>query len=356
MSFLELQNLSLQFGQRVALDNLSLAVLQGEFFSLLGPSGCGKTTTIRLIAGFLHPDSGMILLEGQDIRPLPPDKRNMGMVFQSYALFPHLRVLDNVAFGLKARKVPGVEIPARVRRALDLVNLSGSESRSIFELSGGEQQRVAIARAIVIEPKVLLLDEPLSNLDASLRETTRRQLKHLAKSLGITTVFVTHDQEEAFAISDRVALLWQGSCQQVGTPQQLYHQPANEFVARFIGKSTILSLPCKSIENGNAILALPSGRTLCAQLSSGHWLRPGMTCKVMLRPEALQFDAAGHLSSLGAGRVLEVQYTGSISEFTVEIYGVQYLVTAPNHTPSSGYAVGEEVQLFYSSETVHILP
>ncbi|HVN82929.1 MAG TPA: ABC transporter ATP-binding protein [Terriglobia bacterium] len=356
MSFLELQNLSLRYGPRVALDNLSLAVRKGEFFSLLGPSGCGKTTTIRLIAGFLQPDSGTILLEGQDIRPLSPDKRNMGMVFQSYALFPHLRVFDNVAFGLKARKVASPEIPAKVRRALDLVNLSGSEARSIFELSGGEQQRVAIARAIVIEPRVLLLDEPLSNLDASLRETTRRQLKHLAKSLGITTIFVTHDQEEAFAISDRVALLWQGTCQQVGTPRQLYHRPASEFVARFIGKSTILSLPCKSIENGNAILALPWGGTLSAPLGSSHWLRPGMTCKVMFRPEALQFQSAGHLSSLGEGRILEIQYTGSLSELTVEIQGVHFLVIVPNRSLSQIHSVGEEVQLFCSTETVQILP
>jgi iron(III) transport system ATP-binding protein len=355
MSFLELQNLSLRFDARMALEGLSLAVHQGEFFSLLGPSGCGKTTTIRLIAGFLHPNSGRILLQERDITSLPPEKRNMGIVFQSYALFPHLNVIENVAFGLKARKVPEREIGVKVRRALELVDLPGYEFRPIFELSGGEQQRVAIARAIVIEPLVLLLDEPLSNLDASLREATRRQLRRLAKSLGITTLFVTHDQEEAFALSDRIALLWKGQVQQVGTPQQLYHHPFNEFVAQFIGKSNILSLPCKAVASGFVTFSMPSGKELVAFLRPGIEFKPAVTFKVLLRPEALQFESSGNMARLGTGKIVGQQFTGRISEYEVDCSGLRLTVSEASQSPNRLHPVGEEVQLYYSPETVHVL-
>jgi len=213
MPHLELKNLTQRFGSQTALDGLNLSIEKGELISLLGPSGCGKTTTIRLIAGFLEPTRGSVWIGGRDVTALPPEQRNIGMVFQSYALFPHLNVFENVAFGLKAAKVPRLQIENRVRKALELVNLPNYGKRPVFELSGGEQQRVAIARAVVIEPQILLLDEPLSNLDASLRERTRRQLRELITSLGITTVFVTHDQEEAFALSDRIVLLSKGQCQ-----------------------------------------------------------------------------------------------------------------------------------------------
>src|SRR4030095_3887709 len=237
MPHVELKNLTQRFGSQTALEGLNLSIEKGELISLLGPSGCGKTTTIRLIAGFLVPTRGSGWIGGRDVTPLPPEQRNIGMVFQSYALFPHLNVYENVAFGLKAAKVPGPQIEDRVRRALELVNLPNYGKRPVFELSGGEQQRVAIARAVVIEPQILLLDEPLSNLDASLRERTRRQLRELITSLGITTLFVTHDQEEAFALSDRIVLLSKGQCQQVGTARELYNHPANEFVAGFIGQA-----------------------------------------------------------------------------------------------------------------------
>ena len=228
MSLLDLQNLTQRFGDLTALDDLSLSVEAGEFVSLLGPSGCGKTTTIRLIAGFLSPTAGRVLIDGREITNLPPEKRNIGMVFQSYALFPHLNVFENVAFGLKAKKIPRHQITNKVKQSLALVNLSGYESRTMTQLSGGEQQRVAIARTLVTEPQILLLDEPLSNLDASLREQTRKQLKQLTHSLGITAIFVTHDQEEAFALSDRIVLLSKGVCQQVGTAHDcIILQPMN---------------------------------------------------------------------------------------------------------------------------------
>src|SRR5262245_14922320 len=282
MPLLELQNLTQRFGDLTALDNLNLSVDAGEFLSLLGPSGCGKTTTIRLIAGFLTPTAGRVLVSGREITNLPPEKRNIGMVFQSYALFPHLNVLENVAFGLRAKKTPRNQIAARVKKTLALVNLSGYESRTMTQLSGGEQQRVAIARTLVTQPQILLLDEPLSNLDAGLREQTRKQLKQLTHSLGITAIFVTHDQQEAFALSDRIVLLSKGVCQQAGTAHDLYHSPANEFVARFIGKSNLLSLPFKGYGQDCLIFSFASGLELRLQKTGIQQLRQGQVYRLLL--------------------------------------------------------------------------
>ena len=269
MPLLELQNLTQRFGSLTAVDDLNLSIDAGEFVSLLGPSGCGKTTTIRLIAGFLRPTSGRVVVSGREITHMPPERRNIGMVFQSYALFPHLNVFENVAFGLRAKKAPKHQIVDKVKESLALVNLSGYESRTMTQLSGGEQQRVAIARTLVTQPQILLLDEPLSNLDASLREQTRRQLKQLTRSLGITAVFVTHDQEEAFALSDRIVLLSRGVCQQTGTAHDLYHSPTNEFVARFIGKSNLLSLTFRDYGPNGLIFSFASGLELRVQEKAG---------------------------------------------------------------------------------------
>ena len=235
MASVQLLNISKRFGDVVAIQDLSLTVQDGEFFSLLGPSGCGKTTVLRIIAGFCIPTAGNVAFSDRDVSALPPNKRNAGMVFQNYALFPHMTVFENVAFGLRARKVPKPQQEERVSNALELVDLSGLEERRVTQLSGGQQQRVALARAIVIEPEILLMDEPLSNLDARLRRETRDQLLKLQRKLGTTTIYVTHDQEEALTMSDRVALLEKGICQQIGTLHEISEHPANDFVASFLG-------------------------------------------------------------------------------------------------------------------------
>ena len=234
------ENVSLSYGTTRVLRGIDLAIRPGELFSFLGPSGCGKTTLLRLIAGFARADTGRVLIGGQDVSGLPPWKRDVGLVFQSYALWPHMTVARNVAFGLEERRVPSAEIAPRVRAALELVGLSHLAGRRPSELSGGQQQRVALARTIVVRPKVLLLDEPLSNLDARLRVEVRRELRALQSRLGITTIFVTHDQEEANTISDRIAVMHEGVVQQVGTPMELYARPANLFVAGFLGTANVL--------------------------------------------------------------------------------------------------------------------
>ncbi|RMF57507.1 MAG: ABC transporter ATP-binding protein, partial [Calditrichaeota bacterium] len=237
MAQVSLQALSKSFGDVQAVCNLDLEIQEGEFFTLLGPSGCGKTTTLRMVAGFEFPTSGRIFFDRRDVTFMKPNRRNTGMVFQNFALFPHLTVFENVAFGLQARGVAKTEIKVRVEKALELVDLGSLGARKVTELSGGQQQRVALARAVVIEPGILLLDEPLSNLDAKLRAETREEIRALQRRLGITTIYVTHDQEEALSLSDRLAVLDHGVCQQVGSPAEIYREPANAFVARFVGNS-----------------------------------------------------------------------------------------------------------------------
>jgi ABC-type Fe3+/spermidine/putrescine transport system ATPase subunit len=240
LSFLSLQNISKRYGESAAVADLSLDIEQKEFFGLLGPSGCGKTTTLRMIAGLETPDTGTIHFDGHDITQLSPERRGFGMVFQNYALFPHLNVFENVAFGLRARKRSKTEIAERVRDALALVQLPGYERRPVTELSGGQQQRVAIARAISIEPALLLFDEPLSNLDVALREETRGELRELVSKLGLTAVYVTHDQEEAFALCDRISVMNEGRVLQTGEPRELYERPALIRVARFLGRNNLI--------------------------------------------------------------------------------------------------------------------
>ena len=238
---INLEHVSKSFGDKVVLDDINLYIKEGEFITFLGPSGCGKTTLLRLIAGFLAPDSGVITLDGKDISELPPHKRPLNTVFQRYALFPHLDVYDNVAFGLKLRKLPSDEIDRKVARVLKLVSMTDYEDRDVNSLSGGQQQRIAIARAIVNEPRVLLLDEPLSALDLKMRTDMQIELKELHKKLGITFIYVTHDQEEAVTLSDTIVVLNEGRIQQIGTPVDIYNEPQNEFVADFIGESNILN-------------------------------------------------------------------------------------------------------------------
>jgi len=234
MSSVRLESITKLFAEGGGVRDFSCTIAQGEFFALLGPSGCGKTTTLRTIAGLEHPEAGHVYFDGEDVTQLPPEKRSAAMVFQNYALFPHMTVGQNVSFGPRARKTPKHEIPARVKEALALVQLEGYDDRPVTDLSGGQQQRVALARALAVRPRILLLDEPLSNLDAELRHATRRQLSALQRELGITTIHVTHDQEEALELADRIAVLKDGVCEQIGTPHEILEQPATEFVRGFL--------------------------------------------------------------------------------------------------------------------------
>ena len=278
MSFLVLDKLTKRFGEHVAVDGLSLEVEKGEFVSLLGPSGCGKTTTLQMIAGFVEATSGAVALEGRDLLATKPSQRGLGIVFQSYALFPHLTAAQNVAFGLEMRKVPRAEREARVKEALGLVGLSAFAERFPRRMSGGQQQRVALARALVIRPRILLLDEPLSNLDAKLREGMQIELRQIQRTVGTTTVLVTHDQAEAMALSDRVVVMNAGRVEQIGRPHEAYEKPATPFVAGFLGKTNVLTLdgvpvsvrPEKiAFANGTGRLA---GRIATRIFQGNHWL------------------------------------------------------------------------------------
>ena len=313
MSFLRLEQLSKRFGGTPAVEGVSLALERGEMLALLGPSGSGKTTTLRLLAGFEVPDSGRVLVEQEDVTGVEPVARRFGMVFQHYALFPHLDVGQNVAFGLESLGVHGQQLDERVARALALVDLSGFERRRIGQLSGGQQQRVALARALAPEPRVLLLDEPLSNLDPALRERTRREIRDLIRRVGITTVFVTHEQEEAFDLGDRVAVLRAGHLEQVGTPEDLYASPATEFVAEFVGRSS--SIPVTVLGQGERGLRI-SVEGVEWQLTDGvSSSSPAGPALMVVRPEALRLLAPSPGTVNGV--VSQRRFTGSASLYTV---------------------------------------
>ncbi len=271
--FLSLENLTLAYGETVAVKNLSLAIGKGELVTLLGPSGCGKTTTMRAIAGLLRPAAGNIRLEGADITRVPANKRAVGLVFQSYALFPHLNVFENVAFGLKLKRMSAKEVEARVSAGLESVGLAAFRARRPAELSGGQQQRVALARAMVMEPKVLLLDEPLSNLDARLRLEMRTELQRVQRASGITMIFVTHDQAEALALADRIIVMLNGEIEQVGTPEDIYNNPQSAFVADFVGFENVFALEGGKLKTPSGLVALSSPAPADA---AGLAWRPGM--------------------------------------------------------------------------------
>jgi putative spermidine/putrescine transport system ATP-binding protein len=278
---LSLDDVTLRFGDVVAVDGIGLKVEPGEFMTLLGPSGCGKTSLLRLVAGFMRPDSGRILCDGEDITKLPPHRRRLGVVFQNYALFPHMTVLENVGYGLKVANVPRADAVIRAKRALERVGLPSQHDRFPAQLSGGQQQRVALARALVIEPRLLLLDEPLSALDKNLREEMQVELRQLQRRVGITTIFVTHDQEEALTLSDRIAVMRAGRIEQLGTPRAVYDHPSTEFVATFLGTTNLLDAVVRSVEGDSAILAIAGALFPF----SAEGFSAGQSCKVALRPE-----------------------------------------------------------------------
>jgi ABC-type Fe3+/spermidine/putrescine transport system ATPase subunit len=309
--FLRLESLEKRFGAQAAARRVSLTAAAGEIVALLGPSGSGKTTILRLTAGFETLDSGRIVVEGEDVTRLPPERRRFGMVFQHYALFPHMTVGENVAFGLAARGDgrSREDIRSRIAEMLALAGLSGFENRRVTELSGGQQQRVALARALAPSPRVLLLDEPLSNLDPALRERTRRELKRAIRAIGITTLFVTHEQEEAFELGDRVAVLDAGRLEQIGTPEELFEKPETRFVATFIGRSSVL--PVRWEKSGARI---PRGPVWPA--IEGGPVAEGADADLVIRPEALEFASRPRADAL-EGEVAELRYAGRTAYFRI---------------------------------------
>lgn len=325
---IEITGVNLSYGATHVLKDVALSIRPGEFFAFLGPSGCGKTTLLRLIAGFAHAQTGKVLLDGQDVAPLPPWKRDVGMVFQSYALWPHMTVAKNVAFGLEERRLPRAEIDRRAAQALDLVGLSAYAERRPAQLSGGQQQRVAVARTIAIEPKVLLLDEPLSNLDAKMRVSVRRELRSLQQRLGLTTIFVTHDQEEANTICDRIAVMDAGTVQQVGTPMELYENPANLFVANFLGSANIL--------DERSGMPMPAGKRLVFRPQHAGLTSPDVA--------ALR------------GPVTHREFLGATVRYAVRIGDSEVLIETPFQSGSELRAVGDNVGVDLPPQRMLFLP
>lgn len=319
MKSVRLEHITKKFGKAKGVEDVDIHIKSGEFFTFLGPSGCGKTTTLRIIAGFYFPTEGKVYFDNEDITGLKPNKRNIGMVFQNYALFPHMTVFENIAFGLQVRKLSRSEIKSKVEKAQKFVHLEGYGSRKITELSGGQQQRVALARALVIEPDILLLDEPLSNLDAKLREETRIEIKRLQVELGITTIYVTHDQHEAMSMSDRIMVMDSGEIQQIGTPQEIYNKPINHFVASFIGESNIIKADVKNLTDTHVTVDIGNGITLKGlRENSSSMLDYANEESVLLsiRPEMIH---AGEGANTLTGIIQLSEFTGVSINYIVKV-------------------------------------
>ncbi len=337
-----------------AVQDTSLEIEPGTFVTLLGPSGCGKTTTLRMIAGFESPDEGEIYLGGEPINELTPNKRDTAMVFQSYALLPHYNVFDNVAYGLKIRKLPKDQIKEKVTGILKLVELEGMEERMTNQLSGGQQQRVALARALVLEPGVLLFDEPLSNLDAKLRVTMRTEIRKIQQKVGITAVYVTHDQSEAMSISDKIIIMSKGKVEQIGTPQEIYYRPNSRFVADFIGEANFLDAQIlettqpKGEEDGKATI-LVGGEKMTVNNYAG--LKVGDKAALVLRPEAVTLSDQGQLPCT----VTLSTFMGSYQYYQVEVDGYTVQITDYNPVGKKIYKTGEQAYLNFDANGVYIL-
>jgi spermidine/putrescine transport system ATP-binding protein len=353
----ELRSVTKRFDQLAAVDDLDLQLAQGEFFTLLGPSGCGKTTTLRMIAGFERPTSGEIRIEGEDVAQLPPHKRPTNTVFQSYALFPHLSVEANVAFGLKRKKVGKDEIAKRVKAELERVGLAAEANRRPSQLSGGMQQRVALARALVNLPKVLLLDEPLGALDLKLRKELQVELKRIQRDVGITFVYVTHDQEEALTMSDRIAVMNCGRVEQIATPEEVYNRPATTFVAGFIGVSNLMPATVA----GSGEVKLDEGSTIATPTDG---FSPGDRCHAVVRPEKLRVETSGNGASQGdlprvEGVVTSSLYLGTATQIAVDLgEGVRMTVLVPNADEAERQQLpggGARVALNWEPEHMHLV-
>jgi iron(III) transport system ATP-binding protein len=355
MPLLSLKNLSKRFDKTQAVSDVSLDVERGEFFGLLGPSGCGKTTTLRMIAGLENPDSGTITFEERDITTLPAERRGFGMVFQNYALFPHLNVFENVAFGLRARHTPKPEIRERVKSALDLVQLPGYEKRRVDELSGGQQQRVAIARAIAIEPALLLFDEPLSNLDVTLREETRGELRELVARLGLTAVYVTHDQEEAFALCDRISVMVGGHILQTGRPRDLYEHPSQLSVGRFLGRNNLIRVMRLSSSKSDLgeFKTLDGGHTIHIPVADKDLIPLNQPCILAIRPEHILVKASNDkLENALQAMVREINFAGATSSIKLDANG---LILEALALEAEGISVGDQCTAVLPPQRISLL-
>jgi spermidine/putrescine ABC transporter ATP-binding subunit len=360
MVSVRLENISKQFGSVLAVDDVSLDVKEGEFFTLLGPSGCGKTTTLRMVAGFYKPDGGTIHFNHTVINDIPPHKRDTGMVFQNYALWPHMDIFSNVAFGLQMRKIPREEMRRRVLHILDLVGMKGMENRNPGQLSGGQQQRVALARALVIEPQVLLLDEPLSNLDAKLRVDMRREIRRIQQDLAITSIYVTHDQEESLSISNRIAVMNEGRLVQVGAPRQIYESPANKFVAEFIGSTNFIKGTITTLDDLRATLDTEYG-IVVAYKEKNQDLKEKQEVLCSVRPEGIQVGPKTQdkgQSNTIFGQIEQLTYLGESVRYQILVdeTGRIFNASIQNIGGTTVFEIGEKVTMTFSDENIRVIP
>ena len=337
---IKLKNISISFDEEQIIDNMNLYIRDKEFITFLGPSGCGKTTTLRIIAGFLQPDSGEVIFDGKVINDVPPHKRQLNTIFQRYALFPHLNVYENIAFGLRLQKVSEKEIKETVTEMLSLVNLKGFERRNISSLSGGQQQRVAIARALAVKPKILLLDEPLGALDLKLRKDMQVELKNIQKRLGITFIYVTHDQEEALSMSDTIVVMNGGKIQQIGTPLDIYNEPKNAFVADFIGESNII----EGVMRADFWVEMAGNKFKC--LDKGFGVDEEVD--VVVRPEDVDIVKAE--DGMISGKVTSITFKGVPYEIIVEIKGFKWMIQSTDYQE-----VGSTIGLVIEPDPIHIM-
>ncbi len=354
MKGVQIDHVTKKFGDVLGVSELSITIQPGEFFTFLGPSGCGKTTTLRMIAGFYYPTSGKIYFDRQDVTTLQPNKRNIGMVFQNYALFPHMTVNENIAFGLEIRKYSKAEITEKVNRIRGLVHLGPYGQRKINELSGGQQQRVALARALVIEPDILLLDEPLSNLDAKLREETRFEIKRIQSELGVTTIYVTHDQTEAMTMSDRIMVMENGFIKQIGTPQEIYQKPDNRFVATFIGETNLLPMRIVSIDGDTVLAQNENGLVLQGtkdNFAKGLQANVGDPVYVSIRPESFRNEPS---ENTVIGKIQFVEFTGLSVNYGINVNGTMLKAMIIN-AGSSLKQVGDEIKLHIPPSNLYFL-
>jgi putative spermidine/putrescine transport system ATP-binding protein len=355
LAAIELVGLTKAYDDVAAVAHIDLKISSGEFFSLLGPSGCGKTTTLRMVAGFVAPDAGRILIDSDDITEQPPERRNIGIVFQNYAIFPHMSVAENIAFGLRMRRVEKSEIERRVKGALQQVGLDRFESRYQRELSGGEQQRVALARVLVTRPRILLLDEPLSALDKNLREEMKYWIKELQRGLGITTIYVTHDQSEALTMSDRIGVMSKGRVVQVGTPTQIYETPNDLFVTNFIGESNILDAIVQASTAQSVELMLGDGNRVSAPPRQG--LAAGQRVKLVIRPENVFLDGAEVSTHFRLPAVVDAKiYQGALIRYRLTAAGQHLVAEVQNQVGRAQHESGSQVTISWYPERTEILP
>lgn len=354
MRSVNIENVSKQFGQLYGVKDLNLEIKAGEFFTFLGPSGCGKTTTLRMIAGFYYPSKGKIFFDERDVSRLQPNKRNIGMVFQNYALFPHMTVDENIAFGLQVRKFSKAEIQYKVDRIRGQVHLAAYGNRKINELSGGQQQRVALARALVIEPDILLLDEPLSNLDAKLREETRIEIKRIQSELGVTTIYVTHDQMEAMAMSDRIMVMENGHIKQIGTPQEIYNRPVDRFVANFIGETNLIEGTIQEINDEDIKVKTANGHIFTGRKQQSsptltHMI--GDKVFISIRPESIHLGVGDNTLT---GKITFVEFTGISVNYIVDFTAFSLkvmIINSYDHIKK----LGEDITINIAHDSLYFL-